>query len=145
MPILLFFLLLLIAFWIIYQDTKYGRISNQAIIALSFLLIPVFYLNPSHWISNITAGIIGIFLAGILLLFQNHRSFIGGGDLKLFCLSCFFLCLNTLPIFIILTGVLGIVWALFYRVFRGKNTFPFGPSIIISLILTLVFFSPLSL
>jgi prepilin signal peptidase PulO-like enzyme (type II secretory pathway) len=63
---------------------------------------------------------------------------IGEGDILLLLASSIWLPWMSLPIFLFLTGMLGVASAFIYK-HKGKAEFPFAPAIIISLWLTLLF------
>ena len=133
MAIYFFLCLGFIALWISYQDSLYGRIPNLALIALG-LLIPWHIALEGDYLPSLKAGLTGASIVGLFLLFSKHRSSVGVGDLKLFCLSCFFMTLQTLPLFMIASGILGLLWGLIYKKIYHKNTFPLGPALILALV-----------
>ncbi len=127
-------LLSLIAGWIIYQDTLYGRIPNAALIGLVFLCILSVWLFKRPYPSSFKAGLVGISLIGIFLLFPAARTSLGVGDLKLFCIACFFNDLHTLPFFLLISGILGLLWSFIYQKIFHKKAFPLGPALILALV-----------
>ncbi|HCI48277.1 MAG: hypothetical protein A2621_04705 [Alphaproteobacteria bacterium RIFCSPHIGHO2_01_FULL_41_14] len=141
MGLFFFPLLGLIALWISYQDIRYGRIPNLALIALGFLLCwhygHIFQKDAtlSALLPLLLSGLLGLSLVGVFLFLPKYRSFVGAGDLKLFCLACFFVPLETLPFFLITSGVLGGLWAVVYKKKTSpQKTFPLGPALMFALV-----------
>lgn len=134
MTLSFFLCLSFIALWISYQDVIYGRIPNLALIALSLLIPWHMALKEGSHIFFLQAGLIGTVIAGLFLLFSKYRSSVGIGDLKLFCIASFFMTLQTLPVFMIASGTLGLMWGLIYKRIYHKKTFPLGPVLIWALV-----------
>jgi prepilin signal peptidase PulO-like enzyme (type II secretory pathway) len=59
---------------------------------------------------------------------------LGMGDVKFFAVAGLWLGLSALPLFLIFSGLAGIVVGLFWKILRREALFPFGPALILSLL-----------
>jgi leader peptidase (prepilin peptidase) / N-methyltransferase len=76
---------------------------------------------------------LGWFLSRIL-----KKDALGFGDVKFFFAAGLWLGLQMMPYFLIASGLLGVAFAIFWKVIWKKDVFPFGPSLIMSLFLLLI-------
>lgn len=102
----------------------YAFLSNYPLIQVLFM--PLF------------CYIIGITLQKGFKLFMKKDG-LGMGDVKFFAVSGIFLRIEMLAGFFLISGVIGIVTALIWRLLGKGEEFPFGPALAISLYLCLIF------
>ena len=81
-----------------------------------------------------TSWFLGFVLTRIL-----KRNSLGFGDVKFFMVAGLWLGVLGLPYFMILSGTMAIVFSLGWRMVLKQEVFPFGPSLIVSLYLLLLF------
>lgn len=75
---------------------------------------------------------------GFLLTRVLKRNSLGFGDVKFFGVAGLWLGLSVLPWFCVLSGVCGVFMALVWRVLGLGHVFPFGPALILSMFLLLL-------
>jgi len=98
----------------------------------------------------VLAGVAGIFLFGGIAWALKEivggllkREALGFGDVKFFAVAGLWLGAEKLPYFMLLSGLLGLVFGLIWRVVKGNKLFPFGPALIVSFYVLFVFNIPL--
>lgn len=87
--------------------------------------------------AGIFAGLswaLGFFMTKVL-----KRDALGFGDVKFFAVAGLWLGISYLPAFYILSGVLGILFSIIWRSVKKEDVFPFGPALITSLYVLLLF------
>lgn len=107
-------------FMIIYQYVVYGPafgFGSQAVLKLA--AAPVY------------GGL--VWLMGVLVAFVRKKDALGFGDVKFFAMAGLWLGLSWLPFFLIGAGLCGVFTGLYWRLILKKNTFPFGPALILAL------------
>ncbi len=75
----------------------------------------------------------------LLMRFILKKEALGFGDVKFFGVAGICLGLQYFSLFLIASGLLGVVFALVWRALKKQKYFPFGPSIIAAFYLLLVF------
>ena len=106
-------------------------------------------MEPILWLrfQDVVAGLVVFpalfWLVGKVMSLILNRNSIGSGDIK-FLVPCGLLVgFSYLPVFLILSGVLGVITAIGLRILRFKlpysPAFPFGPSLILGLYFVLIF------
>src|SRR5690606_8342699 len=73
-----------------------------------------------------------IWITGKLMTTILKKEALGFGDVKFFGMAGLWLGLSWLPIFMILSGLSGIIWGTGWRVVTRDPVFPFGPALILS-------------
>lgn len=96
--------------------------------------------------TGVLYGAIGAIIAvssGLLLnaIYKKikKRDGIGMGDIRFCIIVGILLSLNQWPAFLFISGVLGIATSILWKALKKGKTFPFGPSIMISLFICLLF------
>lgn len=132
-------------------DLKHMILSNQLILIMLVLGCARLYyiviiddtalLFENIWLHLSGACVYAFtswFLGFILTKFLKRDS-LGFGDVKFFMVAGLWLGLLALPYFMIISGIIAIVFSLGWRMFFKQDVFPFGPSLIASLYLLLLF------
>jgi Flp pilus assembly protein protease CpaA len=102
----------------------YAYYSNQYLIKI--LLLPLFcYLL-----------VFGV--AKLYSLFAE-RSVLGMGDMKFFAVSAVYLPIENIANFFFLSGILGVIVAIVWRMLAFGRVFPFGPALAVALFFSLLF------
>ena len=114
--------------YIAYQITSTDNVISVDILK-DYLIPPI--------INIITYAVIAIFIRWIFLIITKKDA-LGGGDIKFFAATGIWLSLQHLPIFMMITGFGGIIIGSIWKKLTGENIFPFGPALIISLIICLI-------
>ncbi|MCB1591715.1 MAG: prepilin peptidase [Alphaproteobacteria bacterium] len=70
------------------------------------------------------------------------REALGLGDVKFFSVAGLWLGLQALPLFFIVTGSMGVLMAIFWRLIFKKKPFPFGPALISAMFVLLYLQGP---
>ncbi len=132
-------------------DFRHMILPNQLIIIMLILGVArLFYMSSmaEHTLSLYDVGmyVYGAFayafiswFLGFVLTKILKRDSLGFGDVKFFMVSGLWLGLLMLPYFMILSGAIAIVFSLVWRMAFKQEVFPFGPSLIISFYLLLLF------
>lgn len=103
-------------------------LDSHAIINAAF-----FYLSAGAFY-----GFMGFGLRWLFFRFTGKEG-LGLGDVKFFGLAGFWLGWWMTPVFLLLSSVIGIFFALYWRIFRKSNMFPYGPALVLSLLISLVY------
>lgn len=127
-------------------DLEIGIIPDVILAALAPLGVIYAYGSGLQGFDDILISLIGGAFAGGLA-FVVHYGFkrlrghdgLGLGDVKFFAVAGLWLGPFGLPAFMIVSGVLGIAFALLWRRLGGSREFPFGPSLASGLFLCLLF------
>lgn len=67
------------------------------------------------------------------------KSALGRGDIKFLCAPGLIAGFQIMPIFLISSGIMGVLTALIFQKYKDSALFPFGPSLILSLYIIMVF------
>lgn len=70
---------------------------------------------------------------GCLVKLLKKKDALGMGDVKFFAMAGFWLGLAYLPFFLVFSGLAGVACGAFYKYALGKEPFPFGPALILTL------------
>lgn len=76
--------------------------------------------------------------AGKITALILRRPSLGFGDVKLFAVIGLWLGVQVLPIFLILTGVIGVIFGSIWKIKVKTNKFPFGPAIITAFLICVI-------
>lgn len=116
-------------------DLKKGKIHNYSV--LFIFLYALCFWKDKH-IENALL-IISIFFFTILIfkyiLHKDFYDYLGGGDIKLFCVLSFFLNLNQILYMFLFSGLTSSIFMYFMNI----RSVPFGPFITIGFLLALLF------
>lgn len=74
-----------------------------------------------------------------LMFFWKKKEGLGLGDVKFFLAAGTFLTLEQLPVFLFISGGVGIIIALVWRALKKGEIFPFGPALSLSLLFCVAF------
>lgn len=74
-----------------------------------------------------------------LMYFWKKREGLGLGDVKFFIAAGTFLPVANLSLFLLLSGLIGLIIALLWKVMKKGEVFPFGPALVISLLFCVAF------
>lgn len=137
-------LMLLVPFLVahIAIDWRHMILPDDINIALFILSILFLALGGAGgaWPFHVAAGIFLPFFfwaVSRLMRFWKKREALGQGDLKFLPSAGLLLGLAAIPSFLVISGVLGLLTGLYYAVTGRKSLFPFGPALVISLIIHL--------
>ncbi len=110
------------------MDFRYGKIPNGAVCLFGLLLI--FWVREDGlWQEHLICGALSLSL--IISIFYGLKSYkkkvpLGGGDLKLFPVLGAFNTLDSLPLFLVLSGIFAGLTALILK----REKFPLGPALV---------------
>lgn len=110
------FALFLIAYQLVVYGSGFG-FEAQAVMKLSGAVV--------------FAGLAAAIRAGMNKLLSKDS--LGMGDIKFFALAGLWLGLAYLPFFLLVAGMIGVIWGAFYNLALKKTVFPFGPALILTL------------
>ncbi|MEI8320842.1 MAG: A24 family peptidase [Alphaproteobacteria bacterium] len=100
--------------WISWVDLKRRQVPNGLLISLGILILVGTVTNTFLVPHFIAAGLTFALLYAVVVffLYRKQSLILGGGDLKLMPLLAFALGLHNLPVFFVLSGIMGLlgVW-----------------------------------
>jgi Flp pilus assembly protein protease CpaA len=120
--------------WVSLSDFQKGIIPDDA---LRFLALLSFW--KADFSSFLTMGLRGsLFFALAFSLKMGYHALrkkdgLGWGDVKFLTVSGLWIPLAAFPSFLFITGMIGVLLALFWRYYAKKAVFPLGPAIAFSL------------
>ncbi len=127
---------------IIVIDLRHQIIPDKMQIALLLLAIPYIYVFEQDLIQAITGGAVG-FITGYFLykfmLWWKKQEGLGFGDVKFLGVVGIYLNLELFVLFLLLSGVLGLIQALIWKILGKGKIFPFAPSLCISMLACILF------
>jgi phospholipase/carboxylesterase len=129
-PYFLIGLLLVLLVVVSVQDIRKGIISN--ILVESVALLGLFYGGIETLPSVVILGVISYGLYKLYPLVRR-KEWLGLGDVKLMGASGFWLHFSQIPLFLILTGLGGVLMALLWKVLKKGPKFPLGPALAFAL------------
>jgi len=109
-----------------------GFYAPDHLVPLTGLMVET---NIPAWVEGLGAAILYgglIWLVGALMKVILKKDALGFGDVKFFAVAGLWLGLAALPLFLMMGGVLGVVWGILWRFTVKDPVFPFGPALILS-------------
>ncbi|MCB1556583.1 MAG: prepilin peptidase [Alphaproteobacteria bacterium] len=83
-----------------------------------------------------------LWLVGAVMRSLLKKPALGFGDVKFFAMAGLWIGLPSLPFFMVLSGVIGLLWGVVWRFIRRADRFPFGPALILALYFLLLLNGP---
>ncbi len=113
------------------------------VLRLFYFSVLDFFSAPSDLFIPYFGGALVFALAswviGFVMTRALKRNALGFGDVKFFLVSGLWLGVASLPYFMILSGVVGVISSLVWRLCTGGDRFPFGPALILSFYILLLY------
>jgi prepilin peptidase CpaA len=129
--------------YVIVEDLRSYRIRNEAVLALLVLFV-VFFTTIGDFAALKSHLLFGLGLFALFLGMYWFRM-LGGGDVKLLAVACFWLGLENALLFAVLLAALSLAYAegakrdlLPYKMQKGRLKVPYGPTIAVAWIMTLL-------
>jgi leader peptidase (prepilin peptidase)/N-methyltransferase len=123
-------------------DFEHYIIPDEVNIFIFFLGCWWQYLNQASWQQFIVMPLamfaFAMFLRWFMYLLKKREG-LGLGDVKFFIAAGVFLTAQNFSIFLFLSGIVGILIALLWKLLKKGDLFPFGPALSISLLLCVIF------
>jgi leader peptidase (prepilin peptidase) / N-methyltransferase len=135
-------------------DIEHMILPDQLVLTLAVLgVISVIMESLTYGsFSPVLSSVIGaVLFGGTAWLLRKvmgmalKKEALGFGDVKFFAVAGLWLGAENLPYFMLLSGVLGVLFGLIWRAAKGHARFPFGPALIVSFYILLIFDLPLYL
>ncbi len=126
LPDILVFIVMIIGVFRLFYFSVSGVFNSAGELFLPYVMGAFVYCAFS-WVLSL---LMGWFL---------KKEAMGFGDVKFFFVAGLWLGLGFLPYFLILSGVVAILFALFWRLIFKTEIFPFGPALILSFYMILLF------
>ncbi len=116
--------------------------DSMQISLLVFVLLFIFYNGFDIFCSVISALIyfLLIMLTGFIVGKWKKQDAIGGGDIKFITIVGLILGIDFLPMFLFMSGVIGVIFGLIWKKTTKNEYFPFGPALIMSFLFILFFY-----
>lgn len=115
-------------------------------IGFFYMIYTSFFVTSLSQKLYLVDHVIGFFLYGGVSWFLGwfmskllKKDALGFGDVKFFAAAGIWLGVSSLSVFCFFAGIFGVIMALIWQVFFKKRTFPFGPALITSLYLLILF------
>lgn len=140
-----FFILALLAvamLILIISDFETYIIPDSTTIAALILAIIYHYLNTADWTDYITGFIGGLVIALAVkygFYFVTKRDGLGFGDVKFLPVAGLWIGFSAFPVFLILSGLVGIITGIVWKVVFKNPEYPFGPALAVAMFLLIVF------
>ncbi len=93
----------------------------------------------------------GLFFAGLVFIIGwmmsklLKKDALGFGDVKFFAVAGIWLGIAFLPVFLVLSGMIGLAMGIFWKYVLKQDRFPFGPALIASFTVCILFFEQIQL
>lgn len=126
-------------------DLKSYTLPNQFNFILFFLGLIRLFLASLYGVDGhlyfIAAVIYGglAWLLGVVMKNALQKEALGFGDVKFFMVAGLWLGLDLLPYFLMFSGVFGILFGIIWQKITQSKLFPFGPSLIVSFYILLLY------
>lgn len=122
-------------------DLEAGIIPDKVSLALAAIGLVFQIVVGNVWLGLATAVFTGVLalLLRIIFLHLLKRESLGLGDVKLFAVAGLWLGPAGLPVFLIMSGLIGLITGLARRVLGGGREFPFGPAMALGLFCTVLY------
>lgn len=124
-------------------DIEKYFIPNSLQIALAIFALALVFLDSgkSGLISNVGAAVFycgfGLILY-LLFYFTSHTEALGIDDIKFLGVAGLMLGMSKFLVFILIVGILGIVFGVLWEKIKKDTTFPFAPSLCVAALISLV-------
>lgn len=120
-------------------DIEFYIVPNSVQIMLLFigLIYSSYYSIYQYLLSAFILLFISVTLR-FLLTAALSKEALGWGDVKFFFISGLFIESNSIPTFLMLSGIFGITTAIIWRIAYKKKTFPFIPSLSAALFIIVI-------
>jgi len=139
---IILYLLLVCLMIMIVTDLEHYIIpdSIQIIMAiLGFVYVIVNNIDIAYTIVSSLCYLIFICVLSFVCSKVLKKEALGGADIKFFAVVGIFLGILFLPSFLFMSGLFGTLFGLIWKKITGKEIFPFGPALAVSLYLCLYF------
>jgi phospholipase/carboxylesterase len=124
------FLFLIILIILSVKDIKEGIIPDCVLVLL--LLLGLLRFGVTHSMSVLILGVLGYSLYKLYPLLKAREG-LGLGDVKMMTVSGFWIAPNTIPLFLVMGGSMGILIAFLWRLIYKSHRFPLGPALALAL------------
>lgn len=126
----------------IITDFEEYIIPDEIQVSLAFTGVVYAYYIEYHLIQVMLLPLLMLIVA--LALYYGSKFFLGKdglgfGDVKFFMVSGLYLTPETVAGFFLISGLIGVVSALFWRLLGKGKLFPFGPALAIALLICILF------
>lgn len=141
---LLTFALLAVVIPLIIIDIKHFILPDQLMIALAIIIMLKVGFYPDKLVLAFVSSLLCVALAMILKVSVSAwvgKDALGYGDVKLFAIVGWYLQASPalITIFMFTAGIFGLIFALIWSWVFKKDVFPFGPALLLSLLLIFLY------
>lgn len=140
---IIFDLMIVVCMIMIITDLEHYIIPDSMQICLLLLSIIFIYNNNLDIFYSTISGAVYFFIiaaTGYIVEKWKKKEAIGGGDVKFITIVGMILGLNLLPTFLLLSGMIGVIFGLFWKKITKNEYFPFGPALIISFLSLMLYY-----
>lgn len=127
----LFWVSIFLATFIIKEDWRDKKVPLSFL--MGFAALSLLHLWGNFSFLTLSLAI----LVGVVLLHLEKRELIGMADCLLIPCCLLWIASDKIPLFLIISGAVGILTAFYWRQSRCENTYPFTPAILIAWILSI--------
>ena len=140
---IIFDFMIVISMIMIITDLEHYIILDSMQIAMLILSLIFILFNDLSLFYGVISAVIYfsiISIAGFIVSKIKKRESIGFGDVKFITIAGLILGIELLPLFLFLSGMLGIIFGLIWKKFKKNEYFPFGPALIVSYLFLILYF-----
>ncbi len=139
---LYFGLLFSLIFAISMIDIEYYEITIQSLLLLTiFAILYVIFSPVDPLITLFSSFFYYVFIEIVKIIVEDvkNKKILGESDTKLIANCGIFLGIKNFAVYILLLGIIGLLFCLFWKKFKKSDIFPFAPVILISMYFLLIF------
>jgi len=136
-------LIIVVCIIMLISDLENYIFPDSMQISLLFLVLCFIFYNDFDILYSLMSSIVyfyTIVLAGLIVKRWKKRDAVGGGDIKFITIAGLVLGIELLPMFLLLCGIIGIIFGLIWKKMTKNDYFPFGPALILSFLFILFYF-----
>jgi leader peptidase (prepilin peptidase)/N-methyltransferase len=126
---------------LIVTDLEHYIIPDIVHIILASISIPLGIIN-NYPLYSMCLGSLSLSFGAIIIrwlfMVARGKDALGIGDIKLFAVSGLYVALYQIPLFLFLTGTIGVLTALLWKKIGKGEIFPFGPAIAVSMFICML-------
>lgn len=122
------------SFTLSYIDCTKLRIPNVTLGTLFIFLVIFGYLEEQLNLYSFGVSL-AVLIFFVIILFAIPRMILGGGDIKYMLVIAIYLEPLSFPIFLLVTGIVQMLFLLFYQRLRKRRVSPMAPAMLLSVII----------
>lgn len=122
-----------------YTDCTRLRIPNLTLITLFIFLVIFGYLEDQLFLNSFIVSLF-VLIFFVIILILMPKAILGGGDIKYMMVIAIYLEPILFPLFLLVTGIVQLLFLIFFQKFKKRRTAPMAPAMFIAVILSKILF-----